>query len=192
MSPTLVNTDPDFRRRFNIADWLIFTAATASTMAALIEVPDWSHHAFLGGHFVGYLDPPLALQMALKATYVLFPWTVAVFLMGLRRPRPELRILFTRPGMAACGAVTAWLGFKIFLLALMSIGVPQKRFLVARYMGDGVALVSWAAPAVAGAWLVLVLSGHWCPHRGWFDRFGRLLGASWLALEVLNDLRILF
>jgi hypothetical protein len=192
MSPTLVNTQQDHRRRFNIADWLIFTAATAATMAALIEVPDWSHHVFLRGNFVGYLNPPLALRMALGATYVLIPWTVAVFLMGLRRPRPELRILFTRPGMAACGAVTVWLGYKTLLLALMSIGFPQKWVLVRDYMGDGVALVSWAAPSVAGAWLVLALSGHWCSEPGWFDRFGRMLGASWLVLELLNSLRILF
>ena len=191
MPPILVSTRQDYRRRFNIADGLIITAATAATLAVLKDAPDWSHHVFLRGTFAGYLNPPLALRLALRATYVLIPWTVAVFLMGLRHPRPGLRILITRPGMAACGAVTVWLGFKTLLLALMSLGFPQKWTLIRDYMGDGVALVSWAAPAVAGAWLVLALSGRWCSEPGWFDRFGRVLGASWLALELLNSLRIL-
>ena len=192
MQPLSTSPPPHSRRRFNIADGLILTAAIATTLAVLTEVPDWSHHVFLRGTFQGYLDPPLALRVALRATYVLIPWTVAVFLIGLRHPRPGLRGLITRPGVAACGAVTVWLGSKALLLALMSVGVPQKRALVRDYLGDGLALVSWAAPAVAGAWLVLALSGRWRPDRGWIDRSGRMLGASWLALEVLNSIRILF
>ena len=94
--------------------------------------------------------------------------------------------------MAACGAVTLWLGAKALLLLVLMIGVPQKRPMIAAYMGDGVAIVSWAAPAVAGAWLVLVVSGRWRPERGWIDRFGRVLGVLWLALEALNSIRILF
>jgi hypothetical protein len=180
------------RRRFNVADGLIITAATATTLALLREAPDWSHHVFLGGNFAGYLNPPLALRLAARAIYVLPPWTVAIFLLGLRQPRPPLRRLILRPGMAACGAVVLWLGFKTLMLMTMMIGVPHKRTLVTYYLGNGVALVSWAAPAVAGAWLVLVISGRWRPVRGWIDRCGRAIGMSWLALEIVNDLRILF
>lgn len=179
-------------RRFNMADGLILTAATATTLALLRDAPDWSHHVFIGGNFGGYHDPPLALRMAARAIYALVPWTFAIFLIGLRQPRPPLRRLVLQPGMAACGAVVLWLGFKTLLLLTMMIGVPQKRWLVTRYLGDGVALVSWAAPAVAGAWLVLALSGRWRPAQGWIDRCGRALGASWLTLELLDGLRILF
>jgi hypothetical protein len=180
------------RRRFNMADGLIITAATATTLALLRDAPDWSHHVFIGGNFAGYGHPPLALRVAARAIYALIPWTVAIFLVGLRQPRPPLRRLVLQPGMAACGAVVLWVGFKTLLLLAMMIGVPQKRRLVTAFLGDGVALVSWAAPAVAGAWLVLALSGRWRPTQGWIDRCGRALGVSWLALEVLDDLRILF
>jgi hypothetical protein len=180
------------QRRFNLADGLIVTAAAATTLALLRDAPDWSHHVFTGGNFGGYLNPPLALRLAARAIYVLPPWTVAIFLLGLRQPRPPLRRLILQPGMAACGAVVLWLGFKTLLLVTMMVGEPQKWTLVTYYVGDGVALVSWAAPTVAGAWLVLAIAGRWRLARGWIERCGRALGVSWLALEVLNDLRILF
>jgi hypothetical protein len=192
MGSLLVNIQRDSRRRFNLADVLIVTAASATTLAILRDAPEWPRLVFMGGTFSSFGDSPLPVRAVLRAGYVLIPWTVAVFLMGLRRPRPPLRRLVLRPGMAACGAVTLWLGLKTLLLVLMGVGVPQKWALVRAYMGDGVALVSWAAPAVAGSWLVLVLSGRWRPDRGWFDRSGRVLGASWLVLDALNSIRTLF
>jgi hypothetical protein len=177
-------------RRFNMADGLIVIAAIAASLALLRDAP-WPSHVFIGGNFSYYGETPLAVRMAMRATYVLIPWTVAVFLMRLRRPRPPLRRLVLRPGMAACGAVTLWLGFKTLLLVVM-LGVPQKRPLVKAYLGDGVAIVSWAAPAVAGAWLLLIFSGRWRSDSGWMDRLGRTLGACWLVLEALNSIRTLF
>lgn len=179
-------------RRFNMADGLIITAATAVTLGMLRDLPEhWPSHVFIGGTFRIYGEAPIAVRIAMRATYVLIPWTVAVFIMRLRHPRPRLRRLILRPGTAACCAVTVWLGFKTLLLMLM-IGVPQQRHLVMAYMGDGVAIASWAAPAVAGAWLVLILSGRWRPNRGWLDLIGMALGVGWLALEVLNSIRTLF
>jgi len=40
-------------------------------------------------------------------------------------------------------------------------------------------------PAVAGMWLVLGLSGRWRPERSWIDRFGRVLGATWILISLL-------
>jgi hypothetical protein len=44
---------------------------------------------------------------------------------------------------------------------------------------------AYAASAVAGAWLVLVLAGWWRPERSWIDRFGRALGFGWLAISLV-------
>jgi hypothetical protein len=169
---------------------LIVSAGVAATLALLRVVPEASY-VFIGGGFRHYGQAPLVVRMAMTATYLLIPWTVAVFLMRLRLPRPPLRRLVFQPGMAACGAVTIWLGFKTLLLVLM-LGVPQQRPLVQAYMGDGLAIVSWAAPAVAGAWLLLIFSGHWRSERGWIDRLGRTLGVCWLGLEAFNSIRTLF
>jgi hypothetical protein len=183
---------PSTCRKFTLFDSMVITAATAVALWMLRDLPaNWPTHVFVGGGFMYYGEAPLAVRIGLRATYVLAPWTVAVFVMGLRHPRPPFRRLMLRPGVAACCAVTAWLGFKILLLMLM-LGVPQQQPLVAAYMGDGVAIASWAAPAVAGSWLVLALSGRWRPDRGWLDRLGRALGAGWLALEALNSIRTLF
>ena len=173
-----------------MADGLIVIAATAAMLAMLRDAPE-QDTVFVGGGLTRYHQAPYAVRLALRATFVLIPWTVAAFLMRLRQPRPPLRRLVLQPGMAACGAVTLWLGFKTLLLVLM-LGVPQQRSLVRAYMGDGALIASWAAPAVAGAWLVLLLSGRWRPDRGWIDRLGRAIGASWLVLEVLNSIRTLF
>src|SRR3954453_7345053 len=144
------------RRRFNMADGLIATAAAAAMLAMLRDAPE-QDVVFVGGGLTRYHQAPYAVRLALRATFVLIPWTVAVFLIRLRRPRPPLRRLVLQPGMAACGAVTLWLGFKTLLLLALLLGAPQQRMLVRAYMGDGAAIASWAAPAVAGAWLVLVL-----------------------------------
>jgi hypothetical protein len=185
---------PTYHRPFHVADALILTAATAFTLALLIQAPDWSDKAymvFMGGGFRGYVPMPLFLRLSLKATYVLTPWTVAILIIRLSPPRPPLRRLVFQPGMAACGAATLWLAFKMSLLLVLT-AIPNKWMFVFMYLGDGVALTSWAAPAVAGAWSVLALSGRWRPERGWIDRSGRLLGASWLVLEALNNIRILY
>jgi hypothetical protein len=37
------------------------------------------------------------------------------------------------------------------------------------------------SPAVAGAWLALVLSGRWRPEPDWIDRAGRAFGVCWIV-----------
>lgn len=133
---------PDARRRFQILDGIIITAAMAVTLALLSQAPDWSHHVFRNGGFGGYYGTPYGIWFAVRATLVLIPWSVAIFLIGLRRPRPPLRRVVLQPGMAASTAVTLWLALKTLLLLVMMIGYPVKRRLVSQYLGDGMAIVS--------------------------------------------------
>lgn len=173
-----------------MVDGLIVTAAAAATMALLRDgLSPWL--VFLGGHSQLYETAPLPVRMAIRSQYVLIPWTIALFLMRLRQPRPALRRLIRQPGAAACGAVSLCLAWKTLLLVLM-LGVPQPHYLVQVYLGDGDAIVPWAAPAVAGAWFVLALSGRWRADRSWLDRLGRAIGASWLILDAFNSVRTLF
>src|SRR4051812_20459100 len=93
-----MTTRQALHRRFNLADGLIVTAATATTLALLRALQEeWPSYVFIGGALRHYREAPLAVRMAMKATYVLIPWTVAIFLMRLRPPRPPLRRLVLQP-----------------------------------------------------------------------------------------------
>ena len=43
---------------------------------------------------------------------------------------------------------------------------------------------------ILGGWLVLILSGRWRPDRSWIDRAGTAIGAMWIAITVVEWLRI--
>ena len=180
------------RRRFNMADGVIVTAAVAATLAVLRDNREWPKVLFMTNGIRFYASLPPFVWLAFRATYVLIPWTVAVFLMRLRLPRPRLRRLVLQPGAAACGAATIWLAFKLALLGLLTVGIHERPWVISSYTHDWESPLSWGAAAVAGAWLVLVLSGRWRPDRSWLDRLGRAIGVSWLALETINSFRILF
>jgi hypothetical protein len=42
------------------------------------------------------------------------------------------------------------------------------------------------ACAILGAWLTLILTGCGRPERSWIDRFGRVVGFSWIALSLAH------
>ena len=62
-----------------------------------------------------------------------------------------------------------------------------------RDWGENLALLVQLAvgPAVAAAWMVQALAGRWRPERSWVDRLGRVLGAYWIAAEVVAILYFL-
>jgi hypothetical protein len=62
---------------------------------------------------------------------------------------------------------------------------PSPLWYIALDMHRRVLPRAYAASAVAGAWLVLVLAGWWRPDRSWIDRFGRALGFGWLAISLV-------
>jgi hypothetical protein len=41
--------------------------------------------------------------------------------------------------------------------------------------------------AIASSWMLLLVSGRWCPERGWIDRAGRWLGWFWIATLPLTS-----
>ena len=101
--------------------------------------------------------------------------TLAVLLMGFRQPRPVLHRLMRQPGMVACCASVATLGFGALFLALEyhrptwhEIAFEQTAYA----MGC----------SVASAWIVLALTGRWRALPTWIDRSGRLLGVYWIAM----------
>lgn len=159
------------RRGFTLADGMIYIAATAIGLSITREwnnLPAGSLHQ-------------IALGLPLLAT-----WSVATFLVCLRKPRPDLRRLGRQPGAVACAIATVFL--VVFVILVPTIGpVPgsQRRF----YLG-GATAPWWVGflyrdsvaigAAIAGAWLSRAFAGLRRPDPSWIDRLGRLLGVVWV------------
>ena len=133
-------------------------------------------------------------------------WSIALFGLSLRRPRPDWRRLIRRPGFVACGAVTLvslirLLGF--LTLVVRTLGNPYCTTYVrageifsvtVSYPGPvnvatvcisslcNVSSSGRSGQAVAAAWLLLVASGRWRSEPAWLDRLGRGLGAYWIGI----------
>jgi hypothetical protein len=140
---------------------------------------------------------------------VLMTVTPAVLILALRRPRPLLRRLLHRPGIAACAVATPVLaamavGYGLLAAwgAWKSVGAPtiiplpphaspvhpyptvrathmQELWFGLDFM---VADCAYAQDVVAGAWLIMAVGRWWRPDRHWLDRLGRAVGFAWLLL----------
>jgi hypothetical protein len=134
-------------------------------------------------------------------------WSLALFLLGLRRSGQPWRELASEPGFVAAGAVTLiglirFAGYLTLLLRMIyksrsifnltiweSLTIPFSRIAsgwitaIADYSGPYFSTTAFgASSAVAVAWLLLLASGNWRPQPHWLDRAGRLLGAFWIAI----------
>jgi hypothetical protein len=132
-------------------------------------------------------------------------WSIAVFGMGLRRPRRGLRRLARQPGFVACGAVTLVGAIRLVgLLTLVARTLGNRSYATSLGVGGAFSVtVSYPGPvnyatvyssayfassafaasmAVAAAWLLLGASGRWRSEPGWLDRLGRGLGSYWVGI----------
>ncbi len=154
-------------RRLTLADAMILVAATAAAMAMARALAPKA--------------PPRGAARLLD-WYVLFAllicWTVALFAVRLRRPRPPLRRLALQPGLLATATATTALALLGPLIAMErhagSRPNLESNFLV-------ILIILQVGSAVGGAWLALAVSGRRRPEPGWIDALGRLVGAAWLV-----------
>jgi hypothetical protein len=182
-------TKPVSTRAFGILDMIVLIAATALAFGLLrfmgangclfrteSIVPDYTYRAQCG------------YELAFP---FLWAWTLAFLILRLRGPRPRLKRLARQPGMAACSAAALALAVPMLAIIISQITSsvqlkseipddPSPLWFIALDMHRRVLPRAYAAAAVAGAWLVLILAGWWRPERTWIDRFGRTLGFAWL------------
>jgi hypothetical protein len=109
---------------------------------------------------------------------------LALIPIRLLRPRPGLRRLVRQPGFAACCAIAAVLAFGFVEgLILVFFRDVQKGWgnvwPFQQLWSIGIAFCGIFA--VAGAWLLLALTGRWRAEKSWVDRLGRVLGTVWVA-----------
>jgi hypothetical protein len=172
-------------RRFNTVDAMVLVAAMALAFAfvqfqGLIGIlrEKWFQPND------GILRPPEDGDMPALISSFLIPWTVALLVLRLRRPRPSRRRLLAQPGFAACAFA---LGTMVMIaLDEYWLGVYAYRELVAFNIQNIVALnyrisVSFAP---AGLWALMGACGIWRAEPSWIDRAGRALGVLWILLML--------
>lgn len=156
-------------RRFTILDGMAFVAATAICLlgirATLGDVSGaWERLRERG---LTPLSRPDMWAVHVYAAVVgsVGILTVTFLVIRLRRPRPTLRQLIRQPGMMACTIIVAY--------------IPMLSLFTSRRSGPLLWLTMSAS--VAAAWIVTWWCGRLRPEPGWIDRFGRVLGACWIA-----------
>lgn len=165
-------------RTFTMVDAMVLITATALGFGAIrawspkfytyqytpIPPPTWVEWgSFKTSAWAFYLMPmPAAL-------------TFATLVLRSLKPRPPLRVAFSRGGSAAVIAATTAisLGFAYLMLDRRRPSWHEMPFEYTTYS---------AGVAVGAVWAVLAAAGLWTTERDWVDRFGRILGTYWLAM----------
>jgi hypothetical protein len=188
-------------RRCTLLDVMALIAATAigfylvRTYSLNVLDSDLTHYPFI---------PRILLTIWATILAVLpvpILWSIALFGLRLRRPRPALRRLVREPGFVATGAVTLVVAVRLagFLVLIArtfgrtTLGALYDVWAMSFFRGpidvatlyNSVYFASSAigtSMAVAAAWLLLAVSGRWRSEPGWLDRLGRILGTFWIAI----------
>jgi hypothetical protein len=177
-------------RKFTLVDAMVLIAATAIAFVP-IRLFLWENWHFPEEHTV-----PEIWRTGLEINVSLVPLAVslsmALWLLALKRPRPSLRRVFRKPGIAACTVTLVYsllssLGYLIFLrfshaLDRGTFNDPASAMLWIRIGMQPIFLVGGA---VASLWTVMWLGGTRYAERSWIDRAGRVLGVYWITTSVL-------
>ena len=140
----------------------------------------------------------------------LMAWTLAILILGLRRP-VHFGAVFRQPGIAACGGATLILAVQLSVILLrwavewswvaavdawashrvVSLGAAPAVALQDLWLSIRAGFIesACAGHAIAGAWLIMALGGWWRPERSAVDRLGRALGAAWIAVMAARVVR---
>jgi hypothetical protein len=188
-------------RRCTLLDVMVLVAATATGFA----IARTYSLELLANQLTHYPLLPRILLTIWSYLVAVLPlpvmWSIGLFVLSLRRPRPLLRRLVRQPGFVACGAVTLVAAIRLlgfFTLLARTIGNPRHFLTMSLdvFLNFSLTLVFNSAyfstsafglsVAVASAWLLLSVSGLWRSEPTWLDRAGRCLGVYWIAIIPLS------
>jgi hypothetical protein len=170
-------------RRFNMADAMVLIAATAIALAFIqFQGSPWILAEKWFPPRDNILRPPEDGDLAALTSSFLVPWTIALIILRLQRPRPTRRRLFLRPGFAACaigGAMMVFLcldEYRQRVIAYQTFAAPSIQYLVALNYRISISF------ATAGLWALMAVCGQWHAEASWIDRAGRAVGTLWIIL----------
>ncbi len=163
-------------RRFTLADLMVLVVATAVGLAMFRP-----YLAAMGPTFRNTVSSLRTIETTYGAwSFVAAWWMIALLFLQYRRPHPSRGRLARRPGHAACCvAVVALVVGTIHEIVDLACRDPAGMPFSFHQLWITVSVR--VGPAVAGAWLLLALSGRWRSDPGWIDRLGRLLGCCWIG-----------
>ncbi|MFI5455180.1 MAG: hypothetical protein ACHRXM_06975 [Isosphaerales bacterium] len=192
------------RRRFQLADAMILTAATAaacgviewisrvtegefSWLAIAGEIPKLFHatssHGSPAEDPINFLVYATLIPSLLAMPFVAM-WTLALIPIRLLGPRPRFRRLSRQPGMmATCafGVAMAFLGLLIVVPAPF-YGWEAVQLVGSTLGGFGLCFVpSCFGLAVLVSWMTLLVGRRWRAESSWVDRSGRAVGVFWIV-----------
>jgi hypothetical protein len=195
------------RRRVTLFDVMALIAATAIGLSLsqigwprqavnprLVWVFTWPIESKPSGYPSKTWMLPVAERVA-PIIPCLAAWTGAFLATRLRSPRPRRRRLVLQPGLVAAVAALSVLVIESALLigsakfdGRFGWATPTR---VAEFAANSVVMLAHHAGwAVAVAWLTLALTGRWRPEPSWVDRWGRVLGCTWIFIGPMASLLI--
>lgn len=181
---------PTEERRLSRIDGLILFTATASGLALPAILNRNGPAKFLAAGLRRAIHQ-VAFWFAVEdqLDYLAICWAAALVVLRLRRPRPDSRRLFRRPGFVACITATFAYGWMLVIEApalLRTFFFPSgARLAPLRFFITLPLRHTYLAPAVAVTWTILILARSWRPEPSWIDRAGRALGIYWLVVDQI-------
>jgi hypothetical protein len=200
-------------RRFTLLDAMVLLAATAVGLTMAVDYGETSlEENILFRYGTGEDDRPYfpvrpwggwtiakLLYCSPRAAQILPPflvaWSAALLVLRMVRPRPEVRGLFTQPGVTACVVslaasaigITARVLKNYYRCVMTAWGEIDSPF----YMLDCAfpIVASYAAFGVVVTWGILGAGRRLDAEPTWIDRFGRAIGVLWVVV-VLGDVAI--
>jgi hypothetical protein len=191
--PFSVNTGPVMRiahpRKFSVLDAMVLITAVAVAFVpiSLVLWENW--------HFPEEWSVPEIGRAGLEINVSLVPLALslsaAILLLGMKKPRSNIRRAFRKPGIAACTVALVYadlsaIGYAVFLHFCYALdrGVFDDRSSAMLWIRIGMQPIFLVGGAVASVWIVMWLNGTWRAEPSWTDRAGRALGIYWIAISV--------
>jgi hypothetical protein len=173
-------------RRLHLSDLMLLVAATAP--AFLVVQMHWPIDTTIMNSYVNITTTIRNFMYVLS--FPMAAWTLTLFLLRLRRPRPPMRQLIHHSGTSACTGAVVVMVVRLITLALVlgftAVDLPSYRSLpgIVVLIGDideFQAVPSEIGCAVAAIWTLQLISGQWEARPSWIDRLGRVLGMFWIG-----------
>ncbi len=187
------------KARLSLSDLMILISATGFGLGCYVLI---DNSLFRGQrYFFGLLQPPTGVWTSAKVIDrlagflssmlpVFGSWSMAIPVVGLRKPRPIRRRTMRGPGMTACLAAlngmliasgVAGLSFAMRRAIDGSITLPANFWNRGTLFDDA---IMFAGVSVASTWVISLAMGKWHPRPDPIDRLGRAVGVLWLVAAL--------